>query len=280
MRLSVVVLILLSLTVAGGAAYMTNSWLQSERAQVASTAPKAPAPAPERTEVLVAAADLPAGRIVQPGDLSWQPWPDRGRLDAYVEKTPETAQDQPLLGAVVRASMIAGEPITETRVVRPGDRGFLAAMLREGHRALSVPVNATSGLSGLIFPGDRVDVVLTHKSNDGARTRQASETVLRDIRVLALDQRTDDQEGERVVASTATLEVTPKQVEALSLALQLGRLSLSLRPIARAGGGDAESKRSFTFDREISVLANTGGETGPLVEVVRGSASTQVEVAQ
>ena len=160
-----------------------------------------------------------------------------------------------LLGAVVRAGMVDGEPITDRRVVRPGDRGFLAAMLASGHRALSVPVNAASGISGLISPGDRVDVILSHTiKEDGAgpNQRKASETMLSDIWVLALDQRTDDVDGERVVAETATLEVAPKEAEKLSLAQKLGALSLSLRPIARAGDPKEPARPTFTTDREIS----------------------------
>ena len=185
-----------------------------------------------------------------------------------------------LLGAVVRAGMVDGEPITDRRVVRPGDRGFLAAMLASGHRALSVPVNAANGISGLISPGDRVDVILSHTiKEDGAgpNQRKASETMLSDIRVLALDQRTDDVDGERVVAKTATLEVDPKEAEKLSLAQKLGALSLSLRPIARAGDPKEPARPTFTTDREISrVMSAPRNKRDPTV-VVRGSEMTGVE---
>jgi len=156
--------------------------------------------------------------------------------------------------------------------------------LAKGHRALSVPVNAASGISGLIFPGDRVDLILSHviKAEDGGgKERKASETVLSDIRVLALDQRTDDVDGERVIAKTATLEVDPKEAEKLSLAQKLGDLSLSLRPIARTGDPAEATLPTFTTDSEISrVMSAPRTKRGPTVVVVRGSEMTGLELEE
>jgi pilus assembly protein CpaB len=290
MRPRVIVLTALSLTIAGAAAVMTNNWLQQQQGQ-ATQATVAPAPVdvPKETKILVAERALTAGTILKPEHLRWQAWPEDGLLDAYVvhgeETTGADASGQAsLIGAVVRAGMVDGEPITDRRVVRPGDRGFLAAMLASGHRALSVPVNAASGISGLIFPGDRVDVILSHTIQEdgaGANQRKASETVLSDIRVLALDQRTDDVDGERVVAKTATLEVDPKEAEKLSLAQKLGDLSLSLRPIARDGDPKEPTRPTFTTDREISrVMSAPRNKRGPTVVVVRGSEMTGVELEE
>lgn len=280
MRLRVVVLVALSLTAAGGAAYMTNSWLQSQQQQAARPEPVEAEPEPVKTKVLVASEQLTAGSILKSGDLSWQAWPEDGVLDSYVVQAPEY-DPKTLEGAVVRSTLMKGEPVTETRVVRPGDRGFLAAMLKEGHRALSVPVTATSGISGLIFPGDRVDVIMTHSvapMEKGDRERRASETVLSDIRIMALDQRTDDVDGERVVAKTATLEVTPKQAERLSLAQQLGALSLVLRPIARDEESDAPSYATITTDSQVSRLMR-GPRNDDKVVVMRGSETSESAVA-
>ncbi|MBK1696279.1 Flp pilus assembly protein CpaB [Rhodovibrio salinarum] len=290
MRPRVIVLTALSLAIAGGAAVMTNNWLQQQQGQ-ATQAAVAPAPVdvPEETRILVANGALKAGTILKSEHLRWQAWPEDGLLEAYVVRG-QGSEDQALsgrddlLGAVVRASMVNGEPVTDARVVRPGDRGFLAAMLSEGHRALSVPVNAASGISGLIFPGDRVDVILSHsirQNGDSRNERKASETVLSDIRVLALDQRTDDVEGERVVAKTATLEVDPKEAEKLSLAQKLGDLSLSLRPIAREGDPEAPAQPTFTTDSEISrVMSAPRSKRGPTVVVVRGSEMTGIEIEE
>ncbi|RDD62689.1 Flp pilus assembly protein CpaB [Ferruginivarius sediminum] len=278
MRLRFLVLIVLSLVVAGGAAYMTQTYLRSEREAMAKPTPE-PEPRELSTKVLVAASDLAAGTILNKSHLRWQPWPEEGVTDTYIVK--QANPDHKVEGAVVRQSLARGEPLTEMRIVRPGDRGFLAAMLTPGKRAISVPVNATSGISGLVFPGDRVDIVLTHtvdkeQSTTGSK-RQASETVLHDIRVLALDQRTDDQDGKRIVAKTATVEVTPKQAEKVSLAKQLGNLSLVLRPVARDGEPDTKGL-TFTVDSEISAVVGTPRRraTGPKVKVVRGGETEEL----
>ncbi|MDZ7712504.1 MAG: Flp pilus assembly protein CpaB [Rhodovibrio sp.] len=290
MRPRVIVLTALSLAIAGAAAVMTNNWLQQQQGQ-ANQAAVAPAPveAPKQSKILVADGTLTAGTILKPEHLRWQAWPEDGLLDVYVVDGQAAADSdarsrESLLGAVVRTGMVDGEPITDKRVVRPGDRGFLAAMLAEGHRALSVPVNAASGISGLIFPGDRVDVILSHSiraEGAGRNERKASETVLSDIRVLALDQRTDDVDGERLVAKTATLEVDPKEAEKLSLAQKLGDLSLSLRPIARDGDPKEPARPTFTTDTEISrVISAPRNKRGPTVVVVRGSEMTGVELEE
>lgn len=276
MRLRFFVLIGLSLSLAGGAAYMTQAWLSAERSAMAKPAPaENPAPKALTAQVLVAAADLPAGTILKGSDLRWQPWPEDGLAAAYVVRDDDRPHD--FTGAVVRQGLVPGEPVTEGRVVRPGGRGFLAAMLNPGKRAISVPINAASGISGLIFPGDRVDVVLTHTvPGEQSRTgtpRRASETVLHDIRVLALDQRTDDQDGEPSVAKTVTLELSPKQAERVLLAQQLGSLSLTLRPVAKGGRDDGLGPAiSYTVDSQVSALVATpdGAGEGHKVTVVRG----------
>lgn len=273
MRLRVLALLGLSLAAAGGAAYMTVAWLPSEPQNQANAKPPEPVERPS-ARVLVADGEIPAGTIISDGHLRWQVWPEDGVAGYIVEGGP-VARDS-LLGAVARDGLIDGEPITERRVVRPGDRGFLAAMLTEDHRAMSVPVNAHSGLSGLVSPGDRVDVLLTHgvRDQDGG-DRQASETVLSDIRVLAMDQTTDGAEAARQIAKTATLEVTPKQAEKLSLARRLGELSLSLRPVARKGDDAVASRRSYTTDREVSAIVTGDARSGNAVVVVRGSSDAQ-----
>src|SRR6185369_4907798 len=106
-----------------------------------------------------------------------------------------------------------------------------------GYRAVSVPVTVTSGISGFVFPGDHVDVLLSHNLPmpvDGGLERRAAVTVLRDIRVLALDQKVDMKPGEAAtVPRTATIEVTPKQSEIVTVVVEMGKLSLSLRSLQR-----------------------------------------------
>ena len=141
--------------------------------------------------MLVADTDLAAGIFIKPQHLRWQRWPTDDVPDTYVLRGKRTDTD--MVGAVVRSSIAAGEPITDGAVVKPGDRGFLAAVLDPGMRAVSVPINATSSNAGLIFPGDRIDLILTQTltSGDGS-TRRVSETVLKDIRIIAMGAATSD----------------------------------------------------------------------------------------
>ena len=131
-----------------------------------------------------------------------------------------------------------GQPVTQNMLVHPGERGFLAAVLTPGNRAVSVPVNKTTGISGFVFPGDRVDLVLSLRlkgeDEEGkGQTRYASLTLLEGVRVLAIDQAVDNAEGDAMPAKTATLEVTPLQAEKIALSLQMGSLSLSLTSLQK-----------------------------------------------
>ena len=225
---------------------------------------------PERAanRVLVAEDTLATGTFVRAVDLRWQPWPAEGLAKGYVREGERLIAD--FVGAVVRHRITAGQPVTASRVVFPGERGFMAAVLAPGMRAVSVPVNATSGVAGFVFPGDWVDVVLTMKlrpkdANGKGVTRYFSETLLSALRVLAIDQRTEQKDGEASVAKTATLEVTPKQAEQIALALEMGALSLSLHSLAQTDGGLARLAReagirppaeaaakSYTMDLEVN----------------------------
>jgi pilus assembly protein CpaB len=181
---------------------------------------------------------------------------------------------------VARQPFGPGEPITENKIVAPGSRGFLAAVLRPGMRAVSVPVTATSGISGFVFPGDQVDILITHPlaasggKGEGVQ-HQASETVLHDVRVLAVDQKLDSKGGDAVVAHTATLEVTPKQSEVIAVASEMGKLSLSLRSLttppgeeATADSADNPGSGTFTLDSEVSQLLALKDNT---ITVLRGT---------
>ena len=201
-------------------------------------APSADAAAIEATKgpkVLVAQRALPAGTIITADAVSYQAWPKDMVQDAYF--IDGEADVTKLLGTVVRFPVTAGEPITQGSLVAPGDRGFLAAALGPGMRAVTVPVSAKTGVAGFVFPGDHIDLVLTQtiKPAEGEALR-ASETFLRNLRVLATDQFTEKEtvEGKTVVrqSKTVTIEVTPKIAEKIAVAQTIGTLSLSLRAIA------------------------------------------------
>ena len=142
---------------------------------------------------------------------------------------------------------MAGEPIVKAKIVAPGDHGFLAAVLRPGMRAVSVAVDQTSDVSGFILPGDRIDLLtnlsLAEGANSNGYQRKAGADRVRDMRVVAIDQRLDSKDGQAVVARTVTLEVTPKQSEMVALAADMGKLSLSLRSL------DAMPQDKFTLSR-------------------------------
>jgi pilus assembly protein CpaB len=277
MRLRAFLFAGLALLFALGTVYFVHAWLSKERALMAER-DKAE---PSGTYVLVAAKALPTGRFVRVEDLRWQAWPAEQLGDSYLLKGKDTPQS--LAGAVVRQNIAAGEPITYGRIAKPGDRGFLAAVLGPGMRAVSVPVTATSDVSGLIFPGDRVDLVLSHQIRDdvhpNAPARMASETVLSNLRVLAVDQSTANQNNTPVLAKTITFEVTPKQVEIIEVASSLGNLSLSLRSLAQGeegGGADGDDPGSIshTWDSEVSPLIVHHGASAPapapIITVLRG----------
>lgn len=265
-----------------GTVFVARAWLDSQR-HVA-----APAPQPMKepaVRVLVAEVPLPAGTFLKEEHMRWQPWPtDTVIPESYMVK--RTTQPVDLFGAVVRRGIAAGEPITRGRIIKPGERGFMAAVLTPGYRAMSIKIGADSGVAGLIFPGDRVDIILTHNiSKDDGSEHRASETVLKNVLVLALDSRVDDETGQPKLAKTATLELTPKQVEILSVSRELGRLSLSLRALAKnqaeldrlAESGEPleepepTSGRTYTWDAEASVLVRFPQSDGQTVTVVRGN---------
>lgn len=229
------VLLVGALIVAIGTALVARSMFagaaapQAEAAQVEPQGPK----------VLVAQRALPAGTIITADAIGYQLWPEELVQDAYF--LDGEADITKLIGTVVRHPVTAGEPVTQGSLVSPGDRGFLAAALAPGMRAITVPVDAKTGVAGFVFPGDRVDLVLTQtvQGNDGTALK-ASETILRNLRVLATDQSTTQEtvEGKTVVKAfrTVTLEVTPTIGEKVAVAQTIGTLSLSLRSLADSQG--------------------------------------------
>lgn len=227
------VLLLGALIIAIGTALAARSIFAGAAAPQAEAVPQQPV----GPKVLVANRQLPVGTIITADAIGYQQWPEDLVKDAYfIDGESDISK---LIGTVVRFPITAGEPVTQGSLVAPGDRGFLAAALGPGMRAVTVPVSAKTGVAGFVFPGDRVDLVLTQtvKGNGGGDGLKASETILRNLRVLATDQSTEsstDEEGRTVVREfrTVTLEVTPKIAEKVAVAQTIGTLSLSLRSIS------------------------------------------------
>ena len=277
MRARTLILFFVALTLAGGTALLVRSYLAQKNGEAEQQALARPA-APQKF-VLVAHGAILRGQILKPQDLSWQVWPEGGIDKNYIQVGTRTAES--FAGWVARDPFAAGEPISDAKIVSPGSRGFLAAVLRPGMRAISVPVSVTSGISGLVFPGDQVDILITHRTGHGESQHEAAETVLQDVRVIGIDQKLDSKNGEALVAHTATFEVTPKQSEMIAVATEIGKLSLTLRSLASneseksaadSPAADAQQQGTFTLDSEVSQLLPKPGAAAEGVTILRGGA--------
>src|SRR3954469_15875929 len=245
-----------ALVIAVVTAFMAKNMFAGAGAQQAAAAPAA---VPVGPKVLVAKKALPVGTIIDATSLGYQPWPKELMQSAYYTEGQPDADTQKLLGTVVRYQVSAGQPLTRGSLVGPKDRGFLAAALGPGMRAITVPVNASTGVAGFVFPGDHVDVVLTQEVKGGGDgpSLKVSETIVRNVRVLATDQRftdkNDDGKTEVKTFSNVTFEVTPRIAEKVAVAQSMGTLSLSLRSIA---DNTAELERAVASG-EVKVPAGT-----------------------
>jgi pilus assembly protein CpaB len=202
------------------------------------------APKIESVDVLVAKSDIPVGSAVSPGDMQWQAWPPSAKHGNFIRRNDRPDAIDKLSGLIARAPFVAGEPIREAKLVNGKGSGFMAAILPHGMRAVSTQISPETGAGGFILPNDHVDVILTRR--DAGQTTsggaQGSETILSNVRVLAIDQNVQEKDGQKVViGKTATLELSPRQAEALALAQRLGTLSLALRSITDARRDDPKS---------------------------------------
>ncbi len=236
-----IMLIVGALVIAIGAAFGVN---QMMRGAAAPQARAAAAPDITGPTILVATRQLPVGTIVGPDSFRFQPWPKELVEKAYFLK--DKTDVNTLVGTVVRYPITAGQPLTQGALVHPDDRGFLAAALGPGMRAVTVKVSQEQGVAGFVFPGDRVDVVLTQTisveegSSFPDKQIVTAETIIRNVRILATDQRYDaeDETGKTPVRTfgSVTLEATPEIAEKIAVAQDMGKLSLALRPLAESAG--------------------------------------------
>jgi pilus assembly protein CpaB len=184
-------------------------------------------------DVLVAANNINLGDSVHAADLKWQQWPAEGLAPGLISKANDPDAPNKLSGAIARAPFIAGEPIKEQKLIKVSEGGVMAAILPSGMRAISTPIREETAAGGFILPNDRVDVILSRKA--GNKEEPVSDTILRNIRVLAIGQTLENKDGEKVATGkTATLELTPRQTEILALGQSLGEIALSLRSLADA----------------------------------------------
>lgn len=272
MRTVTIGLLGVALVAAGVVAYLLSGMMSK---------PKAPPP-PE-TVVLIATKSLPAGSVIDEGVVTWQAWPEGGvPATFYSSTTGGGAVPKTVLGAVVRRAFSEGEPIVSGKVFKRDEPGYLAGSLSAGMRASTITVNADSGISGFVFPGDAVDVILTHntlrdvfsqKRKDSIEDAGASppfivqflsEVILKDVRVLAIDKKVNDFETKAVAVKHVTLEVRPKQAEILATAKKMGKLSLVLRSLEN--DGEASDDISFTTDVDVSPLLKNLGNLDQILK--------------
>lgn len=215
--------------------------------------------------VLVMARDVPQGAALQPGDLAWRVFPTPSIGPQFVTQRTRPEALNELNGGVTRRAFAAGEPVLESNIVLPEGRGFLAAQLQPGYRAVSVEIEFNTAAGGFIQPNDRVDVVVTYenRSEGGGPAATHSDVVLRDVRVLALDDRTQTQAAgaapERIDAHTAVLELTSEGARRLALADAVGTIHLMLRPVE--AGADAAATDMPAQDSGGAVIIHSFGRT-------------------
>jgi pilus assembly protein CpaB len=246
------------------AAYLARGLLKSRpEPQVGQTTAPVVVDTTPMTEVLVAAKNLNKGEKMGDFALEWKSWPRSAVAPGMITRgdTPNAVKD--LEGARARLPIYSGEPILNSKVVKPGDRGFMSAILPEGMRAVSVGISDRTAASGFILPDDRVDVILTRRSNASAGGRNVnSETVLSNVRVLAINQTLREEDGKPAIpdSRTAVLELEPKQAEVMAKIESAGEVSLALRSLADDTTGDQRPILSEAYRTGRSSAAG-----GPLV---------------
>lgn len=254
------------LAVALGAGLLAGVMALSMGNREPPPAPVAEAPAAPKIEtdqVLVANRDIGMGAAVAAEDLVWTDWPKANLMEFLITKSARPNAVEELAGSVARVPFLSGEPLREARLMK-SDRGFMSVILPAGMRAVAVEVKAASTAGGFILPNDRVDVILTRAApkNMAGGDAYVSETILANIRILAIDQQISEKSGEAAVVAreTATLELAPAQAETMTQAMQLGTISLALRSIA---------------DAAQTAETDTGTQSGA-VKVVRYGVVTKV----
>jgi pilus assembly protein CpaB len=253
----------------------------------AQVAAAAPAPRP-MTRVLTARMDLPVGTRLSAENMSWQDWPAEGINPAFItdgsapvaaptagvagaaRHVQQMAGDamsgnqamQGMAGAIVRTAIIRGQPILPAAIVRGGEGGYMSVVIGQGMRAMSLPVSVDASAGGFVLPGDRVDVLVSHASRDtdGGFT---AELVMRNVRVLAIDQQTSTEPNARsIVGAVATLEIPEGDMQVMARAKAQGNVMLALRSYADYAGpsGRAAPERVDAEGPQNSVRVFRAGQ--------------------
>jgi len=231
-----VIVLGLALVAAIGAALMVHAMLGGGAKSGVHSAP-----AVTMSEVLVASTNLEPGQMLEASQVRWDKWPASAAGSGFILHNGGTLDDA-VKGQVVRTPILAGQPIANDAIVKSDAAGFMAATLSPGMRAVSITINADQGAGGFILPNDRVDVIMTRKFDETRPPLVVSDTILSNLRVLAVDQTyKQEKDTKTVTAKSATLEVSPAQAEVLTRSTMAGSLSLALRPL-----GDGAPVASLT----------------------------------
>jgi pilus assembly protein CpaB len=226
-----IVVLTIALSAGGVAAYLAS---RSDNQPL----PSEPVAQLQTVEVLVAKSDIGLGQRVTPEDLLWQTWPATTASNSFIRRNERADATTQIAGSIARAPFLAGEPIREMKLVKAVGSGFMAAILPTGMRAISTEISPETGAGGFILPNDRVDVILSRRDKNpdkGGPDLINSETILANVRVLAIDQAPKEKDGQNtVVGKTVTLELKPEQAETLARSRQSGTLALALRSITDA----------------------------------------------
>ena len=217
-------------------------------------------------QVLVASKDLALGERLGDSAITWRDWPQGnvGELMITKDAVPDALDKMKMARA--RLPIFSGEPIVERKLVLPNEAGFMSAILPQGMRAISVAISERSAVSGFILPNDRVDVILTRKLDgpEGNGKIVRSETVLSNVRVLAINQTFRQEAGEDKVTvtegKTAVLELDPMQSEVITKVEAAGELSLALRSIAEGGDGGVKDEKPVLSEAFKNNKKSTSGD--------------------
>lgn len=250
MRASRIIVLAVALLAGGAAAYLVKF----------DEAPAPPPPAPvvqlPTEEVLVAGSEIAIGQPIAKQTLRWQLWPKAATSGSnFILRQSRPAAIDELAGSIARISFASGEPIREDKLIQANGSGYMAAVLPAGMRAISTPISPETGAGGFILPNDRVDVLLIRAQKTGTAETYSSETILANVRVLAIDQTVEEKNGQRVVVGKiATLALNSRNAETLALATRLGTLALALRSLADANRADDAEDANLSARESINVV--------------------------
>jgi len=240
MNIARFVVLILALCAGGIAAYLASGYDNKPAAPIAQVAQL------PTVEVLVAGSDIGLGKSVKAEDLQWQVWPEAAS-STFIRRSDRPAATTEIAGSIARVPFVQGEPIREQKLVKADGSGFMAAILPTGMRAVSTDISPETAAGGFVLPNDRVDVILSKREKNAGRAGSGdvvkSETILTNVRVLAIDQAPKEHDGQNtILGKTVTLELSPEQAETLVWARQNGPLALSLRSITDANAIEKRSK--------------------------------------